>query len=264
MPFTPIADKAPRQDFKKQEFITLGQGQHLIRVLDEDYLEVQTHFVNKSSIKCLGADCPICKNNRIIIQENPETFKDVKGYLPRASRFFINVLDRTNVKICPKCGEEIKAVGLPACPECNQSIISTPVTPLNKIKILAKGKTLFEQLVQLENAILDDSGSRIGLTNFDIQLMVMGSGKTTTTTPIYTGKPGTPPEYKAEDKFDLEKAVITLTPEEITDFLRGIGLKDIYTARRLGKDQKDATPNTQLPASLEDAANAAMNLFGIK
>lgn len=261
MPLSPIPEKTKGSDFKKQEFITLSQGSHTIRVIDDDYVEVETHFVNKSSIKCLGENCPICSNNRIIIKENPETFRDIKGYLPKSSRFYINVYDKTPVKICPTCNAEVKQTSIPACPACNAMLVTVPITPLNKIKILAKGKTLFEQLVQLENAILDDEGNRIGLKNFDIQLMVAGAGKTTTTTPIYTGKRGSDPEYKPEDKFDLSKAVITLTPPEIKDFLTGVGLKDIYTARRLSEDTQ-AIPNAVVPANLEDASNQVLKLFG--
>jgi hypothetical protein len=265
MPFSPIQHKATKTEFKKTEFINLAEGTNVIRILDADYKAVETHYINRMSIKCLGDDCPVCANNRVIIQENPDTFRDIKGYIPRSTRYYINVYDKTPVKICPKCGEEVKHLNLASCPKCRESLISVPVGPLNKVKLLSKGVTLFEQLAALENAILDAQGTPLGLTNFDLILMVKGSGKETVTTPIYTGNPGVKPEVNPEDLYDLEKAVITLTDAEIIDLLKGTDLKDIYTARRLSSDPKSAkintTPNGVLPQSLEDAANDVLKLF---
>jgi hypothetical protein len=126
--------------------------------------------------------------------------------------------------------------------------------------VLAKGKQLFEQLIALENTILDEQGNRLGLKNFDIVLMVAGTGKTTTTTPIYTGRPGLDPVVAEDLKFDLDNAVITLTAHEIKDLQLGVSLKDIYTGRRLAGGDKPE-PKQDVLQSLVDAEDAALGLF---
>ena len=269
MSFTPIAEKNTRTEFKKTQFITLEQGATVIRILDPDYLSVETHYIKNMSIKCLGDECPICRNNKIIIAENPETFRTIAGYSPRSTRYYINVLDRTPAKICPSCKAEVKKSGASTCPECNTLIATVQPQPLNRVKVLAKGKTLFEQLVALENAITDENGNKLGLQNFDITLMVAGSGKTTTTTPIYNGRPGSKPEVTETDLFDLTNATIALTAKEINDFQKGVSLKDIYTGRRLSGDKSysdafmGAKPevSTKVPESLESAVQSALDLF---
>ena len=259
MTLSPIPEKTQALNVRRMEFASLAQGANLVRVLDDDYLAVETHFINRSSVACSGESCPVCLNNRTLIRENPDTFRDVKGYYPKSTRFFINVFDRTPVKVCPNCKTDIKQTNLPACPECNAVIMQEPITPLNKVKVLSKGKTLFEQLVQLENAITDEDGTRIGLKNFDITLMVAGAGKTQTTSPIFTGKRGAPVEVPADQLYDLERAVVRLTPSEIKDLQMGVSLGDIYKARKLEADTK--VPQVVEPKNLEEAVQSAMNLF---
>jgi hypothetical protein len=261
MSFTPIQQPKEFAKIKKLEFLKLALGPNIVRILDEDYVTADTHFVNRTSIACLGEECPICKNNRKIINENPETFRDVKGYYPRTTRYFINVLDRTVAKICPKCGEEIKQVNLPVCPKagCGAVIVDTPAAPLNKVKVLSKGVTLFEQLAAIELSILDDAGTPRGLMDYDLVLISAGSGKTSTVTPIYSGRTGDAVPEGLE-KFDLAKALIKLTPEEILDFQKGVSLSDIFKGRSL-TDKKPESLSLETSVELTDIRAQALKLF---
>jgi hypothetical protein len=261
MPFTPIAQPKEFSKIKKLEFLKLSTGANIIRILDADYITADTHYVNRISIACLGDECPVCKNNRKIINENPETFRDVKGYYPRTVRYFINVLDRTPAKICPKCGEEIKQVGLPVCPKagCGAVVMDVPVTPLNKVKVLSKGVTLFEQLAAIELSILDDAGTPRGLMAYDLVLIAAGSGKTSTVTPNFSGRTGDAVPEGLE-KFDLAKALIKLTAEEILDFQKGVSLSDIFKGRSL-TEKKPEMLATENVVELEDIRAQALKLF---
>jgi hypothetical protein len=253
MSFTPIESK-PTFTKKKLEFINLVPGNSVIRILDQDYVAVESHFINRVSIACLGDECPICQNNRKIIMENPESFRDINGYSAKSTRYFINVMDKTPTKICPQCKAEIKQ-NIPTCPSCNTVIVNVAPAPLNKVKILSKGKQLFEQLIALENTIVDDQGNRRGLTNFDITLVVAGSGKTATCTPIFTGAVGASVVVAEEDKFDLSKAIIRLNPEEVRDLQSGVSLSDIFKARTLTAEKDTVVPSESLAGAVESALN---------
>lgn len=254
MSFTPIPENKSTFSTRKTEYLALVPGNTVIRILDPDYFSVETHFINRTSVECLGDECPICKNNRKIILENPETFRDISGYSPRSRRYFVNVYDKTPAKVCPQCGAEIKQ-DIPTCPSCNTIITAVERKPLDKVKVLAKGKQLFEQLIALEQVIVDETGTPRGLTNFDITLVTAGAGKTATCTPIFTGNVGAPVFVEKPDLFDLHNAVIKLSEDELHDFQSGVSLKDIFAARRLGKET--STPS----ATNQSAIQSAMELF---
>jgi hypothetical protein len=256
MSFTPIEQKQTYAK-KKLEFLNLVPGNTVIRILDEDYVSVESHFINRVSIACLGDECPICKNNRKTIMENPETFRDISGYSPKSTRYFLNVMDKTPARICPQCGKEVKQ-NIPTCPGCNTVIQAVPQLPLNKVKILSKGKQLFEQFIAMEQTIVDEQGNKRGLQNFDITLSVAGAGKTATCTAIFTGAIGTPVTVTPEDKFDLEKAIVRLNVEEIHDLQSGVSLSDIFKARSLTSEKDPVAPTSE---SLAGAVESAMKLF---
>jgi len=227
--------------FKKIEFIDLPQGQTTIRLLSKSFFEFYNHYINGVYVECLGTDCPICASNAQLIMENPQNFKDIKGYSPRNHRYAVNVLDKTVVKICPKCKAEFKKSGnaFPStCTKCDTVIINEPEQVLNRVKVLSKGPTLTEQLKALQQTVLNASKEPLGVTNFDIVLYVTGSGKSTTITPIPLTNETAPVEVSDEQLFDLEKAKLSLTMDEIKDVMRGVSLKDIFAARKATSDEK--------------------------
>ena len=160
----------------------------------------------------------------------PDTFREQSGYNKGVKRFFVNVLDKTLAKVCTACNKEYKNISTIVC-TCGEAL--PDAQPLNKVKVLAKGVSLFEQLVAIDNAILDDSGEKIGLTNYDINIVVSGVGRDISYTPIPDTSKREPVEAKyADELFDLDKATIKLTPEEMLDLARGVTLKDIFAARK--------------------------------
>ena len=235
MPFADI--DAPKTQFtsKKKEYLKLGQGQTVIRILENQAHKFYTHYVNGSTIQCLGEDCPICRNNHIIYAENPDTYKDVKGYAPKVQRFLVNVLDRTVGKVCPECNITIKKAGVafPAsCPSCNTVVAHIKETPLNRVSVLAKGVTLFEQFDAFETSVLDENENPIPLTSFDIVLNVSGAGRTTKIVAIPVTNHKDVIEISKDDLYNLDDAVIKLTADEVPDLQRGVSLTDIFAARK--------------------------------
>src|SRR3990172_10248604 len=161
--------------FKRTEFMSLTSGAHTIRILNEQAKTKPTHFfkVNNTTVLCLGDECPVCANNKKLIMQFPENFREQTGYNKITYRFFVNVLDKTPAKTCGKCNKEYKDLRQTIC-TCGE--VLPEAMPLNKVKVLSKGLTLRNDLDSVDNAILDNTGTPIGLINYDIVLMVTGAG----------------------------------------------------------------------------------------
>lgn len=265
MPFAEIKQRQYTSDFKKIEFIKLTPGMNQIRILDSDAYSVDVHYVGGINVQCLGDDCPVCKNNKKIIFENPKEFRTIKGYSPKRQLFIVNVLDRSMTKICPNesCKEEVKATnGIfpPQCPSCNAMLHSVKAMPLNKVKILSKGVELFTNLNAFEIAVCDAEGNPLGLNNFDIMLSVSGNKKESPT-PIPNAIANDRVEIPADQLFDREKVVLKFTAEEIMDLQRGVALKDIFSARRAQETSDAVISNDAHSEIADDIQKQISNIF---
>lgn len=240
MPFadTQLTKNQP-ESFRKIEYLKLEQGQNIIRVLEPQALMKWTHYINRMTVACLGEDCPICEHNKKLIFENKENFRQQSGYYAKTRKYFVNVLDRTPVKICPKCGHEIKLMASPVCPSCNTLVVNVEVTLLNKVRVLSKGATLFDVLNALDMYTFNEKKEPIGITNFDIMFIVSGQGKEQkiNAMPTQVMDKVTVPQ---EALFDLSKCLIVLTPDELISLSKGVQLRDILLARSGNKVDKEA------------------------
>jgi len=232
----PTEKSVYKSNIKKTLFLDLSSSA-TIRIVNNTRLSIQTHYINKSTVECLGEDCPICRSNQNIIMQYPETFRDEAHYSPRRTIKMVNVLDKTPVRVCEKCGLESRTVvGAVTC-KCG-AIITGDAKPSMKIKVLSRGITLFDQLDAINNAVLDSNHDAIGITNYDITLAVSGVGKNKIITPI-------PNAISALDSFDesslfeLDKVTIRLDPSEMLELQRGVSLRDIFAARKAEKMSVD-------------------------
>lgn len=216
--------------FKKTEFMQMGQGAHTVRILQSQAKTFPTHFflTNKTSVLCLGDECPICQNNKNLFRQFGKEANKQQGFNSVNYRFFVNVLDKTPAKVGSD-GKEYKDLRLTISPSNGE--VLPEAKPLNKVKVLSKGLKLRDELDSIDRAILDNTGTPIGLVNYDMVLMVSGTGKDTKTTPVPRTEANEPVPEGLE-LFDLEKCVIKVTAEEMLDLQRGIGLKDIFAARK--------------------------------
>ncbi len=231
-----------KKSFTKAEFLNLTPGTHIVRFLEptDDAEMVESHFVvtpaTRFSVVCLGQDeCPICKSNRRIIQEHPKDFRTQPGYFSKSDRYTINVLDRTPVKICPQCQNEVKKIGstFPAtCPSCSTLIASVEVHPLNKVKLMQLSKTLATQINSIENATLGPTGDPLGLVNYDVVFSVTTNGDKKTVTPIPATSNNDVVEVPKDAFLDKAQGALRMDVDEIMDALKGVSLKDIFAARK--------------------------------
>lgn len=102
----------------------------------------------------------------------------------------------------------------------------------NKVKILEKGKAVFDELVEL----LEDNGD---LTLFDVNIIQKGS---TWNTIKYRGKLGDnlpDPQYDKESLYNIKEMVKPITQEQLNILLNGGGYGDFV-------ENKDNTPSNDV------------------
>jgi hypothetical protein len=221
--------------FDRTEFLSLTPGQHFVRIVGVPKMH-RTHYLARASttFKCLGDDCPVCKNNKQIILEYPEKFREQKGWNPSLRRHYINVIDQTPVKVCPNCGKESKRgmnnLFSPAC-ECGTFITGVVETVSGKLKVLNVSETNAELINAYDSSILTPNGEKLGVNNFDIVFIVTGAGQQKKITPSPLPSNNAKVEYDETKLYNLDRVVIEVTADEIVELLRGISLRDIFAAR---------------------------------
>lgn len=256
-----IEDKQENKQllYRKIKYLKLDEGEHTIRILDSREERSYTHYMGFAYVRCLGDECPICQNNKKILFEHPTDYSSVKGWLPRRDRYYINVMDRTPTKVCEKCKTEA-GVNLTLCPACSSPL--GQAAPLNEIKVLSGSKDLFADLKVLSNTVRDENDVRIDIRTYDWLVIVRGKGreKAITVSPKYLPNKAGFLDFNQEDLYNLQEALVTLTPSEMLDVANGAALKDIFALRRASKKSQDVEAELSGAVSDEIAA-AAESLF---
>jgi hypothetical protein len=223
----------------------------------------------------LGENCPICLKNESLKHEFPDSFRKQKGYIGRNRRYLVNVLDKTPVLKDQETGVEYyayKGKFPTVSSDGEKSLVDLKPEPSNTIKILERGRELFEQLASIHNEtsiseIDPTSGDELvsgGLTSFDIKLVTMGAGKdmVITVMPILQSNDDVGPILKERElkTHVLSTVGILLSPNEMVDLTRGVSLKDIFSKRRAEEDVADAKNEVQ--GSLADVQATIEALYG--
>lgn len=212
--------------FKKTEYLTLTSGnEYIVRILDAMETKVYAHFVGRGWLECLEEECPICQNNRKILYEHPEDFRDVDGWCPKRPRFYLNVLDQSD----------------------------------KKVKVLSSGPRLIEDLKVMSKSIRNEQDERIDIRSYDWSLSVRGAGRDKETTPSHRffGKQ-TNVDLAGQELYDLKSLIIKLQPNEMLEVFNGASLKDVFAMRRAKKELVSAEDLDDL----NDTLNSVEGLFG--
>lgn len=259
-------EEKQKRTYRKTEFFNFDLGIHRIRILTPMAVLKFMHFLKrKYAVECLGGDCPVCSYNKDLIQQYPDNFRDQPGYNGKSRRHYVNVLDRTEVKVCTNCGEETKADMTGAfpnvCSACGTIITEVTPAPSNRVKVMSASETFMSQLVGFEQATKDKNGEPLGWCNFDFQIMVnmVNKRKNPTPSPDRSATDSVEELYNEEDLFDLDKALIHLEADEIKDLLKGVSLSDIFKARR-ASDVNPVMDNDDVDD--EDIEARVAELFG--
>lgn len=249
--------------FEKTRFLTMDYGVHIVRFLGAP-IRTYAHYLRTKSlmVKCLEEDCPICKVNSQIRAERPDDFFTNPGYFAKSERHYINVLDRTLVKICPNCQAEntmdISKKFSPTCVSCESFLTDVKPTPSEKVKVLNLSKTLADVVNGFATSVCNAEGEPLDIHTYDIAIMVTKSGQKKNITAYPIPENHDVVEVPEESYYDLEKALIVLTEDELVNLMKGVSLKDIYVARRAGSSELEESL-TEASADLDDKIK---KLFG--
>jgi len=241
----PVYDESKR-DFKPTKFLKIIPGYPVrIRILSQSAYRVAKHYLPKQkvSLVCLDEECPICANNRKLVEANPDTaYNEIAGIIGKQNRYLVNALNRTKVKITAS-GKVVYAGAdgkfPPQHPESGEDLTNVKATPLNTVEVLERGSTLFGQLNGIHDTIRDDEGEKIGLTNYDIILTATGKGRQMTVSAVAQPQFNDVVEVAEEDLYDLAKVPMKMSANEIIKLLSGISLQDIFEARKIAKEPEE-------------------------
>lgn len=253
-----------KNTYNKPNFLSLTLGKHITRILGNP-LKVFIHWLptQRTTVRCLGDDCVICRNNKMIMIEHPEDFRNQPNFYSKQPRHLMNVLDRTPAKICPNCQTENKI--LPnntfsvtcTSPECGALLTGVEAMVLDKVKVLGISNTNAETLNNMSSTQMNEKGELLSITDYDIVWIVSkGNG----TRHVLSAFPGTKdivivsPEFM----FDLTKVTLVLTNEEIQEVLKGVSLKDIFLARKEESKEK-VEENTNEQKAVDDIVSSLFN-----
>lgn len=229
-----------RKTFNRAQFLSFDYGTHTVRFMSS-FSAIYTHFISKSkaTIKCLGDDCPICKNNHIIFTENPgnRSYSSIEGFCAKQYRHYANVMDRTLIKNCPQCQTEIKkglSTQFPTnCPACGVLVNTIEPHKANLLKVVNISDTNASVLKSKMLGVLDIGQSVVDPMTYDVVFIVIKIGGKKNISPdllVQSNDVVTLPE--GAELFDLTKIVPILSAEEIIEVLKGVSLKDIYNSRK--------------------------------
>jgi len=216
------------------DFVKLtSDHQTILRILDEQPEVFWSHYIPKGhrafpstnagkgmSFACPGMDtCPICAWNKKQKEDNPGT----KDTISSRRLYTFNVLDRTPVVICSNCEAEHYKIdsNFPEVCDCGNDLSEAEEKPANKIKILQKGKRIYEQLVELES-----EPSYGDLLTYDIKFNTRGTGKDSMTVCMPMQKSNIKlneavGEDWKEQLYDVPKFIAPLSVEKINRILSG-------------------------------------------
>jgi hypothetical protein len=246
------------KDFTKTKFFVWTPGEHTIRILDEDVPSHLCYWFGSGHVKALGADDPQATQNKRIRMENPDNFKKVKGYRQLNIRYFMNILDRTVVKICPECGKEVKLIGgefQVVCPHCSEGkLAGVEAAPLNEVRMLQGGRTLFEQFVEKQLTTKDEEGNEVGVQNFDLKLIVVGTGAQRTTVAIL-GDGRDEVVVPPDQLYDTSKMIPEVTVEEMEKLVAGVSLRDLLAGRRAETTETTGVVDSEVEGAADDAVD---------
>ena len=236
-----FVEKDRKPKYRKTEFMNLEAGEHRFRILEPMETKKYTHYIGFAYIECLGDECPICENNKKILYEHPEDYKEVKGWSPRSQRFYINVLDKS--------------------PISEDGKYSPGSAPINKVKVLSMGSRLLEDIKVLSKSVRNKQDERIDIRMYDFILEIKGAKQNKTTNVAHKWYPGDEAfeDIGEQELFDLSEVAIKLSREEMLDVFNGASLKDVFTMRRAKKQIADS--DFLSPSETSDVLNDVNNMF---
>ncbi len=230
-----VIEEKNNASFKRYKYFNWTPGDHTIHLLDFDLKPVVAYWLGGGYVRSTNPDNPQEILNKKIRLENPQNFRNIRGYRPAQRRYIFRVYDKTVAKICPECGLDTKVeIGQTypsVCSFCKKGDLTrVSAAPINDVRIVNCTVALVEQLILVDKTTLDENGNQVGIENLDLQLFIVGRGTNRQT----VVKPGNicpiPISFDLEP-LNVDNSIFLVSDSEMNDLIRGISLRDILLAR---------------------------------
>jgi len=244
-----------RTNTSVSRYVKLEEGKPtFIQVLESSAKEYFKYWLKDSTGRNVGYaspgydTCPLTKRNMGLGKGHPDYIKPQYTYT-------VNVLDVTPYKVCPECEAAYYPTEAPSVCECGKGLADIKPQPLNMVRILERGRRLFEQLRTLDQGtpILDDAGDptydddgnqlfnpivrdsngdALNITQFVVQIVRTGQMQSTVTTAVpMLHLPAVDINDYADQLYDLPQSMVT--PDEVLAIVeKRVPVADIYAARQ--------------------------------
>ncbi len=256
-----------QSDYPKVKYLRFQEGiPSIVRVISAESLYVAKHYLKniRTSILCLEDQCPICDKNKTLREQHGRNASKQPDYINIQNRNIVNVLDLTSVIVDDETGNEYPAFKgtFPTVTQDGQrSLADVLPRPSNTIKVLERGKRLFEQFDVYHNEYAHLGGIR----GLNLKFVTLGAGTKMTISVVPLPEQSTPLDelfdaLDADARIEPELATlgIQLVPDEVLQAVSGVSLRDIFAARKLeDTNSVDAT----LQGDLADVEGAVSDLF---
>ncbi len=252
--------------FRKTRWFFPRPGSYNIRILHEDYATKYTHWLKSGgrgiTIECIGEDngCPICMDNQTIIAENPDVNpRTIAGFNAFTKTAYVNILDKTLVKVAPESGEENYAdengtFPLVSYGKTHESIVDVQPAPSNKVKVFSRSAGVFDTIKDYDKSIRESAGKSI--TDYDLTIIVRPKqGNQIGSNLSFIPQTHLDDVVELEEElYDLDTVLIQLNPNEVRELQRGVSLSDIFSARKSSESEKTAVDGFEDNASLDNTS----------
>jgi hypothetical protein len=227
-----FADIPEKTTFEKKQYAVIQDGKpFLFQLIDEKATQFRVHTIKTSDGRWVKV--PHNSDSTIL---NEDWFN--KNY-PGTWKYQVNILDVTPYIVNERSGSKFSVLNARAPerdPVNGDDLRNLPKSPLNEVKILEGGVTLFSQINSLIGTLMAEN-PKLDLHTIVFQLQASGAGKTKVVT-VFPRM-----DVQAQDLSTYAGYELTLTEfsdEEISKMLKGTSLRDIFTARKNESSEEDS------------------------
>jgi len=227
-----FADIDEKTTFAKRQWLSIKEGKPvLFQILDDKPEKFIVHTIHTSDGWYLKVPH---RDDSVLMRE--DWFN--KQY-PRSAKYQVNVLEVTPYIVNPASGFEASAfqtVVVERDPINGDDLRGFKRLPLNRVKILESGVTLFGQLnTNIAGMLAENPGLDFKTVVFLGQ--ASGSHKKKVTS-VYPRTDIAPQDISECERFEL--TISDFSDEEISSLLKGVTAKEIFAARRSTEVEDDA------------------------
>jgi hypothetical protein len=220
----------------------------VLRILDDHARPVWKHWIPEANRDANGhgrgmmANCPNTdpKTKVCPIEKSLEgRAKDDEYVIQRRAkkRYIVNVLDRTPYGTCPSCNEQTPKGK--SCFSCKAPLkTSVEYSPLNKVKLLEGGPTLFAKTLSNVESMQKEDFPDKEITDYDITFTTNGTGRDRQIAAIPQNPTDIdesafidPETGEPQKRFNLDMLAEPTSIEEIEAMLGGATIEELNAIR---------------------------------